>query len=73
LNIEIQRISREEYKEKVWSMQILQMAKRKVIQVAFKTLFRLHREKPDKTFVIKIGSINEQKKNKFKSWFEVKS
>ena len=43
----------------------------KVVQVALKTLFRLRKEKPDALFKVRIGSINEQKKNRFRNWFEV--
>ncbi|MCP8313115.1 MAG: type IV secretory system conjugative DNA transfer family protein [archaeon] len=46
-------------------------AKRKAIQVALKTMFRLKEEKPDKLLKVEIGSIDEQKKNEFKEWFEV--
>ncbi len=50
-----------------------EIAKRKVIQVALKVLFRLRKERPDKTLTVKIGSIDEQKKNGFKEWFEVRN
>lgn len=36
-------------------------------------MFRLRKEKPDKLLTVKIGSIDEQKKNGFKRWFEVKN
>jgi hypothetical protein len=48
-------------------------AKRKVIQVALKTTFRLRKEKPHELLTVKVGSIAEQKKNGFKQWFEVKN
>jgi len=48
-------------------------AKKKVIQVALKTLFRLKKEKPDKMLTVEIGSIDEQKKNRFRQWFELKN
>jgi hypothetical protein len=46
-------------------------AKKKVIQVALKTIFRLRKESPDKILKVKIGSIDEQKRNGFKQWFEI--
>jgi hypothetical protein len=48
-------------------------AKKKVIQVALKTLFKLKKEKPGKEFLIKTASIDELRKNGFANWFEVKS
>jgi hypothetical protein len=48
-------------------------AKKKVVQVALKTMFRLRKEKQDKLLTVRIGSIDEQKKNEFKRWFEVKT
>jgi hypothetical protein len=48
-------------------------AKKKVVQVALKTMFRLRKEKQDKLLTIKIGSIDEQKNNGFKRWFEIKN
>jgi hypothetical protein len=46
-------------------------AKRKVIQVALKTLFRLRKEKPNANLKVKIASINELKESGFKDWFDV--
>ena len=48
-----------------------EIAKRKAIQVALKVLFRLRKERPDKPLMVKIATIDEQKRNKFKKWFEV--
>lgn len=48
-----------------------EIAKRKVIQVALRVMFRFRKEKPGKELIVKIGSIDEQKKNGFKEWFEV--
>ena len=48
-------------------------AKKKVIQTALKTMFRLTKEKPDKLLKVSIGGIDEQKRNRFKEWFEVKN
>jgi TusA-related sulfurtransferase len=46
-------------------------AKRKVIQVALKTIFRLRKEKLNKEVKVKIASIDELKESQFKEWFEV--
>ena len=46
-------------------------AKRKVIQVALKTMFRLRKEKPDKLLRVKVGSIDELKKSRFEGWLEI--
>jgi hypothetical protein len=46
-------------------------AKRKVIQVVLKTLFRLRKERWGKEFKVKISTINELKESGFKNWFEV--
>jgi hypothetical protein len=48
-------------------------AKKKVIQVALKVLFRLRKEKPDKNLNVKIATIDELKRSKFKDWFEVRN
>jgi hypothetical protein len=47
-------------------------AKKKVVQVALKTLFRLKKERPEKDFTIKISSIEELIKSKFNNWFELR-
>jgi hypothetical protein len=47
-------------------------AKKKVIQVALKTVFRLRKEKPNKKLRVRIASINELKRSRFKEWFDVK-
>ncbi|MEM3905517.1 MAG: hypothetical protein QXZ17_01405 [Nitrososphaerota archaeon] len=46
-------------------------AKKKVIQVTLKTLFRMKKEKPGERVQIKIASIDELKRTKFNYWFEV--
>ncbi|RCV63471.1 hypothetical protein C5S53_14035 [Methanophagales archaeon] len=48
-------------------------AKKKVIQVALKVMFRLRKEKPDKNLRVKIASIDELKQSQFKEWFEVEN
>ena len=50
-----------------------ELAKRKVIQVALRVLFRLREEKLGKEFKIRIGTLDEQKKNGFREWFEIKN
>jgi len=60
-----------EYSNTLYIIASDETAKRKVIQVALKTMFRLRKEQPDKPLTVKIGSIDEQKKNGFKRWFEV--
>jgi hypothetical protein len=45
-------------------------AKKKAIQVALKTVFRLRKEKPNKKLKIKVASIDELKRSRFKGWFE---
>jgi hypothetical protein len=47
--------------------------KRKVIQVALKTLFRLRKEKPNENLRVKIASIDDLKRSQFKDWFEVRN
>ena len=51
----------------------MKQQKRKVIQMALKTMFGLRKEKPDKELVVKIADVDEFGRNKFKSWFEVKN
>jgi len=48
-------------------------AKRKVIQVALKTMFRLRKERPNMNLNVKIANINELKESRFKKWFEVRT
>jgi hypothetical protein len=62
-----------EYSDTLYIITSDETAKKKVIQVALKTMFRLKKEKPDQLLKVKIGSIDEQKKNGFKEWFEVRN
>jgi hypothetical protein len=48
-------------------------AKKKVVQVALKTMFRLTKEKSEKDLKVKIASIDDSKRTKFREWFEVKN
>jgi TusA-related sulfurtransferase len=62
-----------EYSDTLYIIASDEAAKRKVIQVALKTLFRLRKERPEKSLNVKIASIHELKENDFRNWFEVKS
>jgi len=62
-----------DYSDTLYIITSDETAKKKVIQVALKTMFRLRKDKPDKTLTVKIGSINEQRNNGFKRWFEVRN
>jgi hypothetical protein len=47
-------------------------AKKKVIQVALKTMFRLKKEKSNEEFKVKIASINELKRShQYRNWFKI--
>ncbi len=60
-----------EYSDILYEIASDETAKRKLIQVALKTMFRLRKEREDKDLMVKIASIDELKKNNFKEWFEV--
>jgi TusA-related sulfurtransferase len=60
-----------EYSNTLYIITSDEAAKRKVIQVALKTLFRLRKEKPNANLKVKIASINELKESGFKDWFDV--
>jgi hypothetical protein len=60
-----------EYSDTLYIIASDETAKRKVIQVALRTLFRLRREKPRRNLKVKIASINELKESKFKRWFDI--
>jgi hypothetical protein len=60
-----------EYSDTLYIITSDEAAKRKVIQVALKTLFRLRKEKPNANLRVKIASIDELR-SQFKEWFEVK-
>jgi hypothetical protein len=62
-----------EYSDTLYIIASDEIAKRKVIQVALKTMFRLRKEEPNKTPTLRIASIDESKRTKFKEWFEVKN
>jgi hypothetical protein len=50
----------------------MKQQRKKVIQVALRTLFRLKKESPERDLKVKIASISELKESKFKNWFEIK-
>ncbi len=60
-----------EYSDILYEIASDETAKKKLIQVALKTMFRLRKDKPDKDLVVKIATVDELKKNGFKEWFEV--
>jgi hypothetical protein len=62
-----------EYADTLYIIASDEAAKKKVIQVTLKTLFRLRKEKPNVNLKVKISRINELKESKFKEWFEVRS
>jgi Cdc6-like AAA superfamily ATPase len=62
-----------EYSDTLYIVASDEAAKRKVIQVALKTLFRLRKERPERNLKVKVASIHELKENGFGNWFEVKS
>ncbi len=60
-----------EYSDTLCEIASDETAKKKLIQVALKTMFRLRKDKPDKALTVKIATIDELKKSSFKDWFEV--
>jgi TusA-related sulfurtransferase len=62
-----------EYSDVVYEIASDEVAKKKVVQVALKVLFRLRKEKPGKDLTVKIATIDELKQSGFRAWFEVKS
>ncbi len=62
-----------EYSDILYEIASDETAKKKLIQVALKTMFRLRKDIPDKDLTVKIATVDELKKNGFKEWFEVKN
>jgi len=60
-----------EYSDTLYIITSDEMAKKKVIQVALKTMFRLRKERSGKALIVKIGSIEELKRSRFEKWLEV--
>ena len=61
-----------EYSDTLYIVASDETAKKKVIQVALRTLFRLKKEKPEKDFIVKIALMDELIKKGFTNWFEIK-
>jgi len=61
-----------EYSDTLYIVASDEAAKRKAIQVALKTLFRLRKEKSNKKLKVRIASIDDLKRTDFKEWFEVR-
>jgi hypothetical protein len=62
-----------EYSDTLYIVASDEVAKKKVIQVALRTMFRLRKERPERNLKMRIASINELKESRFKDLFEVKS
>jgi hypothetical protein len=62
-----------EYSTTLYIITSDEAAKKKVIQVALRTVFRLKKERPEENLNMKIATINELKESGFGNWFEVKS
>ncbi len=62
-----------EYSDILYEIASDETAKKKLIQVALKTMFRLRKDKPGKDLLVKIAAIDELKQNDFKEWFEVRN
>jgi hypothetical protein len=62
-----------EYSDTLYIIASDEITKRKVIQVALKTIFRLRKEESKRNFNIKVASINELKRSEWKEWFIVKN
>lgn len=60
-----------EYSNALYVIASDEAAKRKVVQVALRTLFRLRKEKHERNLVVKIASIEELKRSSFKKWLEL--
>lgn len=61
-----------EYSDILYVVASDEAAKKKVIQVALRTLFRLKREKSERYWKIRIATIDELERSNFRIWFEVK-
>jgi hypothetical protein len=60
-----------EHSDTLYEIASDETAKKKLVQVALKTMFRLRKDRPDKDLMVKIATVDELKKNGFKEWFEV--
>ncbi|MBS7658072.1 MAG: hypothetical protein QXL69_00860 [Candidatus Bathyarchaeia archaeon] len=61
-----------EYSDTSYIIASGEVAKRKLIQAALKTIFRLKKEKSNEKPSVKIASIEEFKRNHWKKWLELK-
>jgi hypothetical protein len=61
-----------EYSDTLYIIASDEAAKRKVIQVALRALFRLRKEKLERNLRVKVATIDELKKSGFEDWFEIK-
>jgi hypothetical protein len=62
-----------EYSDTLYEIASDETAKKKLVQVALKTMFRLRNDKPDKGLTVKIATIDEFKQRGFKDWFDVRN
>lgn len=60
-----------EYSDILYEIASDETAKKKLVQVALKTMFRLRKDRLDKDLLVRIATVDELKKNGFKEWFEV--
>jgi hypothetical protein len=61
-----------EYSDTLYIIASDEAAKRKVIQVALRTIFRLRKEEHGREIKVKVAIIDELKENEFRKWFEIK-
>ena len=62
-----------EYSDNLYIIASDDAAKRKVIQIALRTMFRLRKEQPKRNLNIKVASIDELKRSRWKEWFIVEN
>jgi len=62
-----------EYSDTLYIIVSDEAAKKKVTQVALKTMFRLRKEESKRNFNIKVASINELKRRGWRGWFIAKN
>jgi hypothetical protein len=62
-----------EYSNTLYIVASDETAKKKVVQVALKIMFRLRKERPEENLRVRIASIDKLKQCEFKEWFEVRN
>jgi hypothetical protein len=62
-----------DYSDTLYIIASDEAAKRKVIQVALRTLFRLRKERPERNLKVKVASTNELRESNFRNWFDVRT